>query len=115
MTCCNLGPVFFSGFLRLKLVLITLNCLFCIFSISLSRGELHASKWCRRTKKRSIKEGEGRERNLASQGVTAIYIDKKGNFRPRAGNNITRAKARHTPFFIFFLFIKLCKRRGVEI
>ena len=29
-------------------------------------------------KKRSIKEGEGRERNLASQGVTAIYIDKKG-------------------------------------
>ena len=31
-----------------------------------------------RDEKRSIKEGEGRERNLASQGVTAIYIDKKG-------------------------------------
>ena len=62
----------------------------------MSRGELHASKWCRGTKKRSIKEGEGRERNLASQGVTAIYIDKKGKFRPRAGNNIPRAKARHT-------------------
>ena len=46
-------------------------------------------------KERSIKEGEGRERNLASPGVTAIYIDKKGKFRPKAGNNITRAKARH--------------------
>ena len=46
--------------------------------------------------RRSIKEGEGRERNLASQGVTAIYIGEKGKFRPRAGNNITRATARHT-------------------
>ena len=45
----------------------------------MSRGELHASKLCRGTKKRSIKEGEGREKNLANQGVTAIYIDKKGS------------------------------------
>ena len=45
----------------------------------LSQGELHASKWCRRTKERLIKEGEGRERNLASQGVTAIYINEKGS------------------------------------
>ena len=64
----------------------------------MSRGELHASKWCRGTKKQSIREGEreGRGRNLANQGVTAIYIDKKGKFRPRAGNYITRAKARHS-------------------
>ena len=48
----------------------------------MSRGELHASKWCQRTKERSIKEGEGREKNLASQGVTAIYIDKKGGLLP---------------------------------
>ena len=26
--------------------------------INLSRGELHASKWCRRTKERSIEEGK---------------------------------------------------------
>ena len=33
----------------------------------LSRGELHASKWCRRTKKRSIKEGkEKKGKNLAT-------------------------------------------------
>ena len=44
----------------------------------MSRGELYASKWCRGMKKRSIKEGEGRERNLVNQGVTVIYIDNKG-------------------------------------
>ena len=49
----------------------------------MSRGELHASKWCRRTKERSIKEGERRERNLASQGVTAIYINEKGSVTGR--------------------------------
>ena len=33
----------------------------------LSRGELHASKWCRRMKKRSIKEGKEKKRkNLAT-------------------------------------------------
>ena len=45
----------------------------------MSRGELHASKWYQRTKEQSIKEGEGKERNLANQGVTAIYIDEKGS------------------------------------
>ena len=49
-----------------------------LIDLVMSRGELHASKWCRRTKGRSIK-GEGRERNLASQGVTAIYINAKGS------------------------------------
>ena len=47
----------------------------------MSRGELLVSKWCRRTKEQSIK-GEGKERNLASQGVTAIYIGKKGGLLP---------------------------------
>ena len=43
----------------------------------LSRGELHASKWCQETKRRSI-EGEGKERNLINRVVTAIYIKKRG-------------------------------------
>ena len=46
-------------------------------SIVMSRGELHASKWYRRMKEQLIK-GEGRERNLASRGVTAIYINERG-------------------------------------
>ena len=48
----------------------------------MSRGELRASKWCRRTKDDRLKEKErergGRERNLISPVVTAIYIKERG-------------------------------------
>ena len=64
--------------------------------------------------RRSIKKGEGRERNLVSQGVTAIYIDKKGKFRPGAGNNITRAKARHiTPPLSKAWYVSVLARTSV--
>ena len=66
-------------------------------------------------KERSIKEGEGRERNLVNQGVTVIYIDKKGKFRPRAGNNITWAKARHiTPPFLKAWYASVLAKASVN-
>ena len=43
----------------------------------MSRGDLHASKWCRGMKKRSIEEGRERE-NLISQLIWALLFTRKG-------------------------------------
>ena len=45
-------------------------------------GRVACKQMMPKDERRSIKEGEGRERNLANQGVTAIYIDEKGSSCP---------------------------------
>ena len=43
----------------------------------MSRGELHASKWCRRTKDDRLKEKERKGKESNWPGVTAIYIKER--------------------------------------
>ena len=76
----------------------------------MSRGELHVSKWCRRTKDdRLRKEKKGKKgRNLTKvdrylQGKRGVPTT--GKFRLVAGNTI-RAEARYNNNFMVYKYIK---------